>query len=196
MIFEKLRNTYTREIENKPLNSFGFYTLLLLVISGTTALAGIWPLLERYYYNKSHYEELQNVNNMMLMKIKDVNEGKSNLDNLANEIEKLDGGLPDDLELENFLQEFVFVTAQNGYTINYMEHEGLRKGDVEQLAEVRSINILTEIIGPLYSLPKLLNDMENMDRLNNIVEIFTTNGDEESQGILLRGAIYSLYGKL
>lgn len=169
--FQKLRASYYREILSKPEPDLVFTSILAVLLTGALWVYAIRPELKSFSETQNKLTQLKTIQNNMEAKINFLNKEDGVTQDLGQNIVRLDNSLPEEIMLNNYLQELVQATAKTGFVIDSLT----QKDSYE-----KTVLLELSLTGSTDNLPELIKGIEDLNRITNIKEVRSQVGDNET----------------
>lgn len=176
---------YEREVLRKPINRVKFFIGTGFTLFVIFFILGVRPVAINSAENTKLLIELKEIKKNMEIKDEQLTTGLAILIENKKNIEYMQVLLPDETNVQNYLESFVVTAAKNGFFVKRF----LQSPSKDNYA----IPIEIEVVGKLNNLPELISAIEKTPRITNINQITLNSiGDEPNYVIKLRMEIYSI----
>jgi len=182
----KLAETFSagfqREVIEKAGNRAKFYLTLVFLTVAIFVVLGIRPLALTAAENRKVLLQLRRIDTLLKQKVQDLDTGIEQMSAYAPYIDILYTKIPEDILLEDYLEEVVLAAARAGFVI-----QRFRQQDVTE--DVIPLEI--ELSGEISNLPNLIEALEDTARFA-IVRSVRTNAEDYYTDVRVLVNIYKL----
>ena len=178
----ELAATFQREVIEKIGNRAKFYIGLVFLSVILFVLLGIRPLALAAAENRKVLLELRKINVQLEQKITALETGAQQISDYSEHINILYTKIPQDVYLEEYLEEIVLATAKAGFVI-----QRFRQQDVTE----EKIPLEIEFSGDISNLPSLVLALEETSRFT-VVRSIRTNAQDYYTDVRFLVEIYKL----
>ncbi len=179
---KKATATFQREIIEKAGNKAKFYASFAFLTVVLFVMLGIRPVTITAAENRKVLLELRDIKTQLETKLDKLEQGTEEMNGLSEKIDILYIKIPQDLYLEEYLEEVVFAAAKSGFVVQRFRQQESTPG---------AVPIEIEFTGSISSLPKLTEALENTRRFTSLKTIRTEAQDNYTD-IRLVVTIYTL----
>jgi Tfp pilus assembly protein PilO len=157
--------TYMREVEMRPKKNVSVTATLTFIVVIYLTLFGISPLIKTLSKKNVQIKEYETLERALRKKITQLNTMESGLNEVEPHLHKLSYAIPENDEMEIFLENIVLTATQAGFLV-----ENFKRTNYGAIKDgVLGIRIVLN--GRVENLSKLIDGIEKMGRLTTIKRI-------------------------
>ncbi len=174
----RIKDTYKREVEGKPINNLVFSGAVSLLIILATVFIGIKPIYQAIKLNTEYKEELNKINSNMETKLEQIKTSEKDLQQVEKKMELLNKKIPETVNFQKFLEQLVVVSARSNFILQKANQQSSSESSKEYIVSAK-------FIGRVETLPDLLNTLENkLPRFIIVDRIRTQNQPKENYDLI------------
>jgi Tfp pilus assembly protein PilO len=156
------------------LKVYSTWAVLTFLVFG---LMGIYPQAEILFKSIRTREEMQEINKALGNKINYLNQEALKIEGVDRGVKALEKTLPEDYEVQNYVVDLSFATAEAGYALVGLSTEGV-------INENQGTAVSAELEGN-GNIGKLIESIESLDRAAQVKQIKFVGKDNERKATCL-----------
>jgi hypothetical protein len=156
-----------RHLSNEEI-AYKVYLYWAFIVVVFIGIFGIFLLLKTINSNLQLGREVKDTNIALREKIQEINEIKSSLDDIGDNVLFLDFFLPDRFELHVYMIDFVFLAGGSGFVV-----ERFAPGNIQG----NKVDLSVSIVGE-GNLKELVRNLEMSNRISEITNLLVFKGSE------------------